>query len=827
MRRSPDAHNYWRLDCAGELASSRSLSASAPIPLILILCALLLLLGTDRLLHADEPDDEVVRSSGLFGTDEDFTLSYDQLEVDVEDGGGGRSLVLLGNVVLSGRGFNLRADAIGIFIEGIDEEGNPRGSRVVAVGGVLLDRDDQSFRARSLFYDVAERRLVCTDARIRLSQALIEELRTVPYDDPRRARLVQESFIGTQSSEPESPEERRRLVFAAKELRVSDFREFEGEGFQFTTCDFGVPSWALTSDSGEARPREEKGQRPDEDLPGGYRLGMQGVKLEFSGVPVLPLPSIRWDTRWGRYIPLRSLSISNSSKFGDRIDTAWDSDLLLPEGWKEDVDLIPRVDWLSERGVGWGADIEYGRDPKRWAERPDGRVELYGFGSYWQIEDEADSDRDGFVPPDPDRYRARVFQHARLSSNTQIDVEIALDSDRGFVDEFFEGEARGEKAPENFLYVRQPWGESAAVSLLVQKQLVEHRSVLEKDPELRLWWVEDPVIGFGLQVDADLTTSDLRQTYDEALPTGDFSRRRSDFRLALSRPMGLPRWLRFRPLMEYRFTTWQDSPGEEGIDRNIFTVGGTLASRFWRTFPYTNEGLGIRGLRHVIDLTAEYRNVYENDLAQGQVVVLDEIDSLGEAETVTLGMVHRFQTRGPGGYRRTRLGVETLLEARLDALWFANPARDNGGEEWGPGLLDVELYPTGGWTLFAEGRSDLSSGSLEEINAGVRWLEDEVGLLELSRRQRADFQDTYIAGGRWLASERYEFGAFFEYDRLREKTVGEYFTLGRNFNRWTVLLSVEIDEGEGDDTTVRLRFGPRDLLDRNRTDRRRSGLGLR
>ncbi|HIA28631.1 MAG TPA: hypothetical protein EYN79_11070 [Planctomycetes bacterium] len=89
MRRSPDAHNYWRLDCAGELASSRSLSASAPIPLILILCALLLLLGTDRLLHADEPDDEVVRSSGLFGTDEDFTLSYDQLEVDVEDGGGG------------------------------------------------------------------------------------------------------------------------------------------------------------------------------------------------------------------------------------------------------------------------------------------------------------------------------------------------------------------------------------------------------------------------------------------------------------------------------------------------------------------------------------------------------------------------------------------------------------------------------------------------------------------------------------------------------------------------------------------------------------------
>lgn len=825
MRRSADGTGNWRTPASGVLATILPTVNSTPFTLLLLIGGFFLLAANPLPLHAT--DDEVIRSSGLFGTDEDFTLSYDQLEVDVEEGGGGRSLVLLGNVVLTGRGFDLRADAIGIFIEGIDAGGNPVGSRVVAVGGVLLSRGDQSFRAESLFYEVATRSLVCTDARIRLSQSLIEDLRTVPFDDPRRARLVQESFIQRERDVPASVEEWRRLVFAAKELRVDDFSRFEGEEFQFTTCDFGVPSWAISSERGEATLRQEKSQRPDEDHPGGYRLGMQGVKLQFSGVSVLPLPSIRWDTRWGRYIPLRSLALSSSTKFGDRIDTAWDSDIFLPEGWKEDVDLIPRVDWLSARGVGFGADIEYGRDPNRWANRPDGRVELYGFGSYWQIEDEASADQDGFVPPDPDRYRARFFQHARLSSNTLIDVEVSLDSDRGFVDEFFEGEARGEKAPENTMYLRQPWGESAAVSLLVQRQLVDHRSVLERDPEIRLRWIESPGLYFGLQADADLSTSDLRQTYDEALGTADYSRRRSDFRLALSRPMGIPRWFRVRPMVEARFTNWHDSPGVDGVERNILAYGGTIASRFWRTFDYTNDTFGIRGLRHVVDITADYRNVHSNDLENGMLVPLDEIDTLGSAETLTLGMVHRLQTRGTGGYRRTRLGIDTLLEAKLDALWFPDPHADNGGEEWGPGLLDLELYPVGGWTLFAESRSDLSIGRLEEINAGIRWLQAETGLLEFSRRQRDGFQDTYIAGGRWLASERYEFGAFFEYDRLREKTVGEYFTLGRNFNRWTVLLSVEVDEGEGDDTIFRIRFGPRDLLDRNRTDRRRSGLGLR
>ena len=59
---------------------------------------------------------------GLFGTDEDFSIFYDRLEADISSEDGSRSLVVLGNVVLAGRGFTLRADAVGIFLEGVDPE---------------------------------------------------------------------------------------------------------------------------------------------------------------------------------------------------------------------------------------------------------------------------------------------------------------------------------------------------------------------------------------------------------------------------------------------------------------------------------------------------------------------------------------------------------------------------------------------------------------------------------------------------------------------------------------------------------------------------------
>ncbi|MGE4632453.1 MAG: hypothetical protein AAEJ47_05405, partial [Planctomycetota bacterium] len=488
---------------------------------------------------------------GLFGTDEDFSLFYDRLEVDISSENGARSLVVLGNVLLEGQGFSLRADAIGVFIDGVDPDTGPVHPRVLALGEVILSRGDQSFRAETIFLEVDTRRMVLSEARIRISQELIERLRVLPFDDPQRSRLVAESWMAGVSDVRIEGLPKAHIGVQAKHLRIEDFRDFEGEEIVFTTDEFFDPQWALVAKRGVARARTEVDQRADEDLPGGYLLDVEDARLEIGGFPIFPLPSTTWDTRWGRSFPLRDVRVSDSSRFGSRIDTSWNGDFLLPARFEDEIDLTPRIDSLSERGTGWGLDFELGRDPRRWSELPDGRLELYGYGSYWGIEDEATTDSDDVAIDDPDRSRARAFVHARLGAGTSIDGKLATSSDAGFIDEFFRAESRAMKEPENFLSIRQVFAGEYAATAMSKVRLSDHLSVLEKRPEFT-FRVLDAELSDPLRWDADLVLSDLRlrravlpNDTDPVVP--DLETRRADIRTELSLPFGLSRWVRWLP----------------------------------------------------------------------------------------------------------------------------------------------------------------------------------------------------------------------------------------------------------------------------------------
>ena len=86
------------------------------------------------LLTAFAPVISAQTTLGLLGTDEDLRIFYDRLEADISTDGGGRSLVVLGNVLLEGRGFSLRADAVGVYVDGVDPENGPIRPRVLALG---------------------------------------------------------------------------------------------------------------------------------------------------------------------------------------------------------------------------------------------------------------------------------------------------------------------------------------------------------------------------------------------------------------------------------------------------------------------------------------------------------------------------------------------------------------------------------------------------------------------------------------------------------------------------------------------------------------------
>ena len=786
------------------------------------------LLGVTNL-EAQDPDQRKFRTraalqeAAIFGDEEIERLEsdFEFLEFDTEDSGEGVTsayAAMLGNVLISGPGFELHADMVGIFIAGFDEENRPLHPRVLATGNILLVRGDQSFRAETFFFDVDTKRAVFTEMRLRIDQKLIERLRQNATHNPQRSRDILESF-GEASEVPvgeDRVESATTIVFAARELTIEDFEKIRGEGIEFTTCEFGHPHWALEAKSGQADARKEVRSFPGEDDPGGWLFELDSVSLRAGPVSIPLLPGVIWDSRWGRYIPLRSVSYSSSGKFGNRVDTLWNGNLLLPSALSREMDLGLRLDYLSERGTGYGADLEWGRDPLRWSTSPDGRVELFGTGQWWAIDDRG-LDRNTTQPTVSNRYRSRFHQRLRLQSGTWIDFEYASESDSNFLDEFFEEEARGEKTPENVIFLRHPVSGAGQVSMLYQRQVVDYRTVIERLPEMRFAWVEEMEPTTQIVFDGQALIGEIedRPAEDLLLPNRD--NQRADVRLLASRPTQVVRGVRFRPFIEGRYTFWdKDLLGEEE-DRVAWAAGGTLSSRIWRTFAAEIPSLNIHGLRHVVDFDVAFESLFDTNVKPSELIVIDELEQIVERESVTLALFQRLftQARTYGRTAERGYAVRSLVDSRLEIEWFPDKERDNAGEAWGPMEGEFIVNPVDKLGMFVDGTYDYQDGDLDEVNSGLRWHDPRAVAFEISSRQRRHRQDSLVVGGRWWGSEKYEFGAFSEIDLRRNKSVNQRYEVVRNFHRFSASFTIELDEGE-DNTTFRVNFGPRDLLGSSR-----------
>ena len=596
-----------------------------------------------------------------------------------------------------------------------------------------------------------------------------------------------------------------------------DGEKIEGKEIQFTTSEFGDPEWALEAKSGSAEERQEVRKFPGEEDPGGWRFALDGVSLRTGPVSLPLLPGIVWDSRWGRYIPIRSVSYSSSGKYGNRIDTVWNGNLLLPGVLAREVDLGVRVDYLSERGTGFGADLEWGRDPLRWSRDPDGRLEMFGVGQYWAIEDRG-MDRNGTTPSSESRYRSRFHQRMRLQTGTLIDFEYASESDANFLNEYYEEEARGEKTPENIIFVRQGVTGSGQISVLYQRQVVDYRSVLERLPEMRFNWIEEEISRSGVMLDAEALIGRVENRPAEDLLLPNQENQRADVRIQLTRPLGIARGLRFRPFIEGRYTYWDEDITGDEEDRVAWAGGASLSTRIWRTFGTQIPALKIDGLKHVVDFDITFESLFDTNVSPSELIMLDALEQVDERESVTLGLFQRLftRTRLSGAEADRGYAVRSVADARLEIEWFPEKERDNAGEAWGPLQGELLLTPFEKLGFFVDGDVNFQDGDVEEVNSGVRWYDPSRFVFEVSSRKRRQLQESLVVGGRIWGSERYEFGAFAEFDLRRNETVNQRYEIVRNFHTFSAAFSIEVDEGEDDNTTFRVNFGPRDLLGRRR-----------
>lgn len=775
-------------------------------------------------------------------------------------------ILLVGNARFDTQEFELLADAIGAYrVEG--EDGTV-GYRVVAVGNILLVRQGQSFRAETLFYDHLLRRAVLTQVRVRLDIEFLRRPagfsgetdvtardRLDAADDAIESELRGRSVMSGDLTSMDTPEQAAhhhhhhhdgRLVLAARELRMEDFARFQAQGIQVTTCDFGDPHWSIEADSATVVqiPKPE-----GDDSPPQYRADLSSTDLQVGDTRIPFLPSLGWDTRWNESIPLESLRYSRSSNFGNRIDSLWKGKLLIPPFLRPHVDLSLRLEYLSERGVGYGAESEWGRKPGRWSPEPGqsgilGGTDIYGTGTFYGINDRGE-DANDIEPETNERNRARIHQRLRLPWGTLVDLEYAVERDSNFLLEYFESEFRGEKEPENLIYVRQPISELSAVTLLAKQRKVPYRTVVERLPELSFFLVEQPLGTSGFDLDVAARGSYLRFLPANNLPLNSQRMARGDIRTTLAYVLGSSKVVKLRPFFETRFTAWEeDEVRGNSIERLALATGARAAVHVSRVFPV--EFLGYDALKHVIDPEISYRLVFENNVDPIELFRYDATEDVARREAFTFTLrnflfgrrasrrgIHKTAThpasRSSHGQSQdhhhhddhdhehdattSQPTIERLMELEIEVDYFPDPGRDNNRDPWSPIRSELLLHPYPGIGYFIESQYDVEDGPrFIEFNQGIQ-VQAYNALLGLGTRYRQHSGHFITSSLTWQPSDKFLFDGFYSYDFRREELVNQEYSLIRNFHRWSVLFTLEVDEGEDDNVTFSVRIGPRELWD--------------
>ena len=261
--------------------------------------------------------------------------------------------------------------ALGLLKDDDDKDSDDLEFYFYADGNVRLELPEQgsTIEASSIYYDHREGLGVIRQAKIRSSTSGLRGiLNSMELRDLRGAPTAAEAH----------DEEQAEVLLNIEVLRTRNFVSFKGEGITLSNCDYSTPHVALAADLADIRPAvsaASRGAAAAADQ-GHYMVDLSGARLEVLGTRILPLPLAHWDTRWQDYLPLRSIDLGSSSKFGFLGSVEWNMNFLLDQlplggvpGLRhvfENTRLGFETTHMEKRGLGWGPIAEYGSSVDSW-----------------------------------------------------------------------------------------------------------------------------------------------------------------------------------------------------------------------------------------------------------------------------------------------------------------------------------------------------------------------------------------------------------------------------------------------------------------------------
>lgn len=712
----------------------------------------------------------------------------------------------------------LREAITGVYLEGdvrIVYTPGRRGRRDQKQGFAALE---QRLEARQVFYDFTTDRAVLTKAVLHTSE----------------------------------PEHGQPLTVRADVIRQLARGNYNAQSAEISTSRMAVPDYSLNASRVFIRTRRDRAV-----------FGADNVSARLFEVPVLWFPAIRGATLDNR-LPLRQVSVGQSSVFGNEIQTTWGLFETFNATPPQTLDATYSLGYLSDRGVSAGLNADYYGDLFLFGNRPETfSGDLRGF----LVNDNGVDKLGGKRLPIPqDELRGRVYwEHEQyLPGGWSALARLGYVSDPGFLEQwqrrqFWDGEphdmffnverARGNELLglqiiydiNDFATTADTFQEGADVERLPEGQYArfgQRLGLLTLTSRNRIAALQfnnygsDPAAELGL-VDRPASTA-LDESFT-GIPAHGYTgtpesiTARADFRQEVSLPVQAS-GLSLTPFAVGRLTAYGDQVNGEETGRVLGGVGVRLGTALVRTDDSIySQIFDLDRMRHVVEPSITGFASWQSQDASDFFIFDQGIDDITDVTAVQVALRQRWQTkRGAPGRRRSVDFFTWNIEANLF---------DTGRDE--------VIVPTGAGLASAAGFRGLFFASEPEaslardgINTDAQWrisdttalvgdaaysLEsDDLVTVAAGMTVTRDDRLSYSIGGRYVEpldltlavgsinynlSQRYSIAAAASYDvdvnDVRNTTV----LITRRFDRFFVNVGLYLDRID-DDSGIRFMVAP-------------------
>ena len=643
-----------------------------------------------------------------------------------------------------------------------------KSSQFYLEGNVVFAKDRRVIYAQKMFYDVELQRGTILDA---------EVLTPVPQ------------YQGL-------------VRLKADVVQQVDENNIQAFGTAFTSSRLGVPRYWLQSESVALTRQSTAATDPNtntslfDPTTGGpvtedeYFVESQANRVYLGGVPVFAWPRFKTSLNEPS-IYLKRFGVNNDQNFGFQVRTGWDLYQLL--GWKQPpagTNWTGLLDYLSERGIGYGTEFNYRRD------------ELFGIpglvqGQYksWFINDTGrdflGADRLGLTPEAERRGRLWGQHRHQFAPGFQLKAELGYISDRNFLEQYFEREWDTQKDATTGLWLERNLG-TQSYNLTTDVQINDFYTQTTWLPKFDHFLLGQPLFndravwhghshaGYAKMrvAEAPLNASEVAK-FDPLAWEADVNGFRAGSRQELDFP------LQFGPTKVVPYvlgdtTYWQEDLSGADLMRAYGQVGVRASLPFWKVDPTIQSVLwNVNGLAHKVsfDMDAFYADASQDldelplydpldDDAQEHFRRRFAFDTFGilpgmnvplpyderyfalrsglqshvtspsmeiadDLSLVKLGVRQRWQTK------RGLAGEERVIDwITLDAQTTLFPAavRDNNGADFGLFDYDFAWHVGDRLSLVSDGYLDFFSQGLRTASFGANVGRPEIGNVYLGYR---------------------------------------------------------------------------------------------